>query len=148
MDLDTILTIYNADHAQKELIRALACEALNWRDRCRTVERELESAQMALESMTAAHDMLLEDNAKLFAQVTVLEQTTVPATVGLDEQLRFAAERGQYVRAKTADGLTHKGVPEWDVSYWPHLPAGVNEHWIGEAVTNDDTTRVVSVEVI
>jgi hypothetical protein len=67
---------------------------------------------------------------------------------GLNEQLRQAAELGQYVRVVTADGHVHKGVPEWDVSYWPHIPAGLNEHWIGEDLTNGDDHRVVSVEVI
>jgi hypothetical protein len=97
MDLDSILTIYTADPAQRELIRALACEARAWRDRCRTVERELECAQMALDSMTGAHDSLLDDNAKLFAQVTALEQGTTSASEPMTRaqilQVAYKAQR-------------------------------------------------------
>jgi hypothetical protein len=97
VDVNTILTIFAAPTDCKDLIRALAVEVRELRNRNLALVRELEAAQMALDSMTGAHDSLLDDNAKLFAQVTALEQGTTsvsePMTRAQILQVAYKAQR-------------------------------------------------------
>lgn len=90
------------------------------------------------------------DDAERAISVEILEQTPEAIDVGLNEQLRLAAERGQRVRATMADGSVAIGRVVWESDCYDNLPArivGDPSQWCGES-DEDAHWRVVRVETL
>lgn len=150
MDVNTILTIFGAPADCKDLILALATGMRDLREQNRTLARELESAQMALESMTAAHDMLLDDIAVYaVSEARALEQ--VPG-VGATEA---DPNEGRRVRVTLAGPWlpnhngTIEGIPRWDTYFGEdHIPWKIDYWHAGTNSKNDPEERIIAVELL
>lgn len=175
VDINTILTIYSAPTDAKDLILALATGMRDLRENNRTLTRELESVRMALDSMTNAHDLLLEDLnpcvsvslrierddalARLAAlEADVKHQAAKPVLSepgsSLDDLLRYAVASKIEVRVTLAgpcedrhDG-TREGVPRWDPdSDGDRIPWYIDDWYCGiNGKTPDE--RIVKVELL
>lgn len=140
VDIDTILTIFAAPADCKDLIRALAADVRELRERNSALVRELEAAQMALTALEQSPPNELLSQAA--------------PTADLDELLRAAAARGQLARVTFAAAYTpvHNGTLEGVPYYCPGAtddtaPWSIHGYWCGTA-TECDRERIIAVELL